>query len=461
MVIAGEPSGDLLAAELVKALRTELAGAEPQPATDFQPLHNTLEPKFFGAGGPCMAQAGVELAFDMTTHAVVGLIEVLKNYRKFKKLFDQLVQLALDRQPDAIICVDFSGFNSRFGAAIKRYVRARRGPFSNWNPKLIQYVSPQVWASREGRAQKMARDFDLLLSIFPFEKEWYATHASRLNVKYVGHPMLDRYVSLSASPLPSDGRGLRGEGSGDYRGVNGESNALTGEREYGYAPAPGPFETDVSQPSSPQPAPPLRGGEGEARGLPLVLLLPGSRAGELRRHLAVIYEASRIIASKQSVRFQMCLPNQSLADQAAEFDWPANTTVQVGGLTESLSQADLAIASTGTVTMECAYFGVPTVAMYKTSWSTYEIGKRIIKVNFLAMPNLLAGDAIYPEFIQHAATPANISRAAVDFLENSPRREATRLKLAKVIGLLGGPGANQRAACAIVNLLAEKTSVGA
>ena len=110
--------------------------------------------------------------------------------------------------------------------------------------------------------------------------------------------------------------------------------------------------------------------------------------------------------------------------------------------------------------MECAYFGVPTVAMYKTSWSTYEIGKRIIKVNFLAMPNLLAGNAIYPEFIQHAATPANISRAALDFLENSPRREATRLKLAKVVRLLGGLGANQRAARAIVNLLTDEPSVG-
>ena len=417
MVIAGEPSGDLLAAELVKALRVELSEAESQPTNDYQPLHTTLEPRFFGAGGPCMAQAGVELAFDMTTYAVVGLIEVLKNYLTFKRLFDQLVQLALDRQPDAIICVDFSGFNSRFGAAIKKYVRAHRGPFSNWEPKLIQYVSPQVWASREGRARQLARDFDLLLSIFPFEKEWYGTHASRLNVEYVGHPMLDRYASLPPSPPPFDGRGVRGEGPGYYKG-----------------------------------------GEGETRALPLVLLLPGSRAGELRRHLPVIYEASRIVASKQSVRFRMCLPNQSLADQAAAFDRPPNTTVQVAGLTESLGEAELAIASTGTVTMECAYFGVPTVAIYKTSWSTYEIGKRIIKVNYLAMPNLLAGDAIYPEFIQHAATPANLARAALDFLENSPRREATRLKLAKVIRLLGGPGASQRAARAIVNLLAKKPS---
>src|SRR6266481_6115057 len=161
MVIAGEPSGDLLAAELVTSLRRELIQAEVQPTNDFQQLHSGLEPRFFGAGGPCMARAGVELAFDMTAHAVVGLIEVLKNYRKFKTLFDRLVRLAIEREPDVIVCVDFSGFNRRFGHAIKNYVRARRGPFNNWAPKLVQYVSPQVWASRQGRARQMAKDFHL------------------------------------------------------------------------------------------------------------------------------------------------------------------------------------------------------------------------------------------------------------------------------------------------------------
>jgi len=404
MVIAGEPSGDFLAAELIQALRRELTQTASALTNDAQPLHTNLEPRFFGAGGPRMAEAGAELAFDMTAHAVVGLIEVLKNYPKFKKLFNQLVQVALDRQPDAIICVDFSGFNRRFAHAIKRYVRARRGPFFNWEPLLIQYVSPQVWASREGRARQMADDLDLLLSIFPFEKEWYAKHAPNLRVEYVGHPMLDRY---------------------------------NGTPPVGVAEAP---ERNGSVP----------------RDTRLVLLLPGSRAGELRRHLPVLQRCSELIAPKQVVRFRICLPNPALAAQAETFRWPANTIIQVGGLAESLRQADLAIASTGTVTMECAFFGVPTVTLYKTSWSTYQIGKRIIQVNFLAMPNLLAGDAIYPEFIQHAATPENIARAALDFLENPPRRDATRAKLAKVMRMLGNPGATQRAAHAIIQLMRER-----
>src|SRR5437667_12906644 len=123
MLIAGEASGDLLAAELVRALRQELADAEAVPTTDFQPLYTSLEPRFFGAGGPRMAAAGVELAFDLTQHAVIGLSDVLENYLKFRRLFHQLLKLAIEEQPDAIIGVDFGGFNLRFAKAIKNHVR--------------------------------------------------------------------------------------------------------------------------------------------------------------------------------------------------------------------------------------------------------------------------------------------------------------------------------------------------
>ena len=161
MVVAGEPSGDLLAADLVRALREELAAAEAETSGFSQPLHASLAPRFFGAGGPAMAREGVELLFDMTRHAVVGHSDALKKLLTFRRLLHRLVDAAIERQPHAIICVDFSGFNLRLARAIRKAVARRRGPFFNWDPKIIQFVSPQVWASRPGRARWLACYVDL------------------------------------------------------------------------------------------------------------------------------------------------------------------------------------------------------------------------------------------------------------------------------------------------------------
>ena len=174
MLIAGDPSGDMLAAELVSALREKVLAQTAHDSADVQPLQTALAPRFFGAGGPKMAAAGVEQVFDLTQHSVIGFAEVLKNLGKFKRLFKQLLQVAIERQPDVIIGVDYGGFNLRFAKAIKAHVCANRGAFKNWNPKIVQFVSPQVWASRAGRAYTLAENHDLLLSIFPFEKAWYA-----------------------------------------------------------------------------------------------------------------------------------------------------------------------------------------------------------------------------------------------------------------------------------------------
>jgi lipid-A-disaccharide synthase len=411
MLIAGEASGDLLAAELVQNLRQELSDAEAQPTQDYQPLCTSLAPRFFGAGGPRMETAGVELAFDMTAHSVIGLSDVLKNYFKFRRLFVQLFRLALDREPDAIICVDFSGFNRRFGHAIKNYVRARQDWFHDWNPKLIQYVSPQVWASREGRAYQMAKDFDLLLSIFPFEKDWYARRVPQLPVEFVGNPIIDRYSSA-------------------HRKV--------------------PNEEVESQ----------RFGDSQSAASSKVVLLPGSRPSELTRHVPVILGAwEKIVAARSDLSALMILPNETLAEQARSFALPAKVTVQTGGLADSLKQAALAIASTGTVTMECAYFGVPTVALYKTSWATYEVGKRIVTVSYLAMPNLLAGEPIFPEFIQNAATANNIAGASLALLEDQKRRTHVRSRLAQIVESLGSPGGSRRAAQDILRLLSTESSL--
>ena len=378
MLIAGEASGDLLAAELVSALREQSSI-----------LHPPSSPVFFGAGGTKMAAAGVELAFDLTQHSVIGISDVLKNILKFRRLFNQLLALAIERKPDVIIGVDYGGFNLRFGQAVKKYVR--ENPFSKWDPKIVQFVSPQVWASRPGRADKLARDYDLLLSIFPFEKDWYAKRVPKLRVEFVGHPMVERM-----------------------------------QKE----------ELRMQKKSA----------------APTVLLLPGSRKSELQRHLPPMLAALKTIQEKlTAARAKMVLPNPALVTLAKSLG-ATNLEIQIGELPWALAEADVALASTGTVTMECAFFGVPTVTLYKTSWLTYQIAKRIVTVKSLTMPNLLAGETVYPEFIQSEATPENLSRAALELLQDETRRTKIKSQLAKIIASLGEPGAAGRAAAAILGL---------
>ena len=377
LLIAGEPSGDLLASELVTALRDAMPGAQ-----------------FTGAGGPRMAAAGVELAVDMMKHAMVG-IPTIGKYFALRRLSHELLALARERKVDAIIGVDYGGFNLRFGHLVKEHVRNNQ--YANWNPKLVQFVSPQVWASRPGRARQLEADYDLLLSIFPFEKEWYAKRAPKLRVEFVGHPLVDRIRKPKTERQKTD-------------------------------------ETTV-------------------------LLLPGSRKSELYRHLPVMLGALEYIRGQvPGVQAKMVLPNDQMKKRVAHARLghvgAADMEILVGSVPEELAGADLAITKTGTVTMECAFFGVPAVTIYKKSLLGLAIDLGIITVKSLTMPNLMAGEAVYPEFLAEAATPENVALAALRLLRDEPRRQHIKSKLASVVESLGEPGASRRAAAAILNLFA-------
>ncbi|HNU99635.1 MAG: lipid-A-disaccharide synthase [Verrucomicrobia bacterium] len=388
MLVAGETSGDLLGAELVSALRRS-PGWQAWPH----------EPRVFGAGGPLMRAAGVDIALDLTRHAVVGLAEVVRRALEFRRLLQSLVDLACARQPDLLVGIDFSAFNRRLVRALRRRLAAQTGVFHNWRPRFVQYVSPQVWASRPRRAYGLARDYDLLLCLFSFEKEWYARRVPKLAVEWVGHPLLDRHATRLARPRASP----------------------------------------PASPSDP----------------PTILLLPGSRVGELQAHLPVLLGAVERLRAGLRARFQLVLPNpglRPLAERLGARDGP-DFAVQVGGLAEALDGATVAIASTGTVTLECALYGVPTVTFYKTSWTTYQFAKRLVTVAYAAMPNLLANAPVFPEFIQHAATPDNLADAARALLTDPARRNQIGQRLAQVVGSLGGPGASDRAAAAILGIL--------
>ena len=414
MLVAGEASGDQLAAELVTALRNQLP-----------------EASYFGAGGAGMSAAGVELVQEMSQLAVVGVTDVLAKLFELRRLMRKLLTLAIQRQPDVIIGVDYGGFNLRLGHAIKEYVRGN--PFSKWNPRLVQFVSPQVWASRPGRAQRLARDYDLLLSIFPFERAWYAERAPGLRVEFVGHPMVGRFPRNDLLGPPRD------------------------ELQFTHP-------TDGSAPLPNRP--------------PRIVLLPGSRKSELRRHLPPLLDALELIKTQLRASSpnpdpsnrdlvvrepgrepaspfvaKMVLPSHALSALAGQLALPpANFEIQIGGLTQALAQADIALAKTGTVTMECAFFGVPTVTLYKGSWLNYQIAKRLITVKTFTMPNLLANEEVYPEFLQYELTGQNLARAALDLLQNEARRRKIKAQLAGIIASLGEPGASRRAAKAILSL---------
>jgi lipid-A-disaccharide synthase len=369
MVIAGEVSGDALAAELVRALRG-MRGLE--------------EAQFFGAGGPKMAAAGVELAFDLTKDSVIGVSAAVGKFFLFRERMAALLRLATERRPDVVLLVDFSFFNHLFAQKLRAAARSVAG----WNPKIVKYVSPQVWASRPKRADRMARDFDLLLSIFPFEKEWFRKRAPELRVEFVGHPLVERYGEVERA----------------------EAATKT------------------------------------------VLLLPGSRRKELEKHLPPMLESIREMRTKADFHCRMVLPSQALAELARMMDAFDGIEVEVGNLPERLQEATVAIASSGTVTMECAFFRTPTVVIYKTSALTYFVAKKVVTVKWLAMPNILADETIFPEFIQGDATGPNLARAALDLLNNPERRSVIKAKLDAVIRSLGAPGASGRAAALIAEL---------
>ena len=385
LLIAGEASGDTLGAELIKAMRAEPGGDEID---------------FIGAGGPQMEAAALRPEFDLSEHAVVGIWEVLKNYFKFRRLFRHLLELATQREPDIIVLIDYPGFNLRFAKAIRRYNAAGGGACREWQPKIICYVAPQLWAGKDGRVHQIANDIDLMLSIFPFEKDWYAERVPEFPVELVGHPLVDRF------PLAKPG-----------------SQSV-------------PLDPDLFTEQ------------------PTVLLLPGSRRREIDKHLPVMLEAAVIFSEKIKTRLRMVLPSGEM-HELAKRHIPTGTEIdtQVGGLANALGRASLAIASSGTVTMECAWFRVPTVVLYKTSPLTYSLGRMFLKVPYLAMPNLLAGEELFPEFLQSEANADNLATASLRLLRDKAERTRSLDGLSLVAAKLGKSGAATRAAQAVLRTL--------
>ena len=349
MFIAGEASGDAHAAALIAALREREPGLQ-----------------VFGAGGVKMQAAGMELVLDLTEHAVVGIVGVLKKYREFRRMFFELVRLAEEREPDAVVLVDYPGFNLRFAKQMKQ-----RGI------KVIYYISPQLWAWHASRSKQIERDVALMLTIFPFEKDWYAKHAPKLHAEFAGNPMAERFADN--------------------------------------------LESRIRNPK-------------------LVLLLPGSRVEEVERIFPVMKDVVNQMPG--DIEFVAAAVDERTAAMMRH----PQVRVEVGSSQRWMGEAALAITASGTATMECAFLGCLMVVVYKVNWLTYLVGRLLVRVSWLAMPNVIANRTIVPEFIQHDAQPERIAAAAGELLRDAEKRATMQRELAAVVRSLGGRGAGGRAA---------------
>lgn len=369
LIVAGDPSGDLVASQLVSSLKK-------------------LEPGLFvtGVGGALLEKVSDRFLANIVHRHALGFAISPRTILHFRKILNGVIIPEIKRNPpDAVIPVDFYGFNSRVAEAAKKMGRP-----------VFYYASPQFWASRSYRADKLRPFVDLFLCLFPFELDFYRKR--NIPAQFVGHPILDFLPRM-----------------------------------------------DPDQP---------------LRIEPNVGLLPGSRPGEIRRHLPVMVEACDKIATVcPGTRFLVfTVPNvpRQLYHDILGTDKPSRCLIELiqDENYSWRSQLDLAITASGMETLENALLGIPMVVMYKTNWITYCIGRAIIKIPYLGMPNLLAGRKIVPEFIQWEATGDNIALPILQWMKDPPARKALRRELLALREKFGGCGASDRAARAILEKVA-------
>jgi len=343
--------------------------------------------RILGLGGPAMEKAGVELVVSQRELAVGGLFEVLRDLGRIVSAWRRMVRALAESKPDLVILVDSPDFNLPLAKRAKRA-----------GVPVLYYVSPQVWAWRRGRIRRIAKRVDRLAVIFPFEPAVYA--GTGLAVDFVGHPLVDRLAPLASA---EDRAALR--------------RAL---------------------------------GLDEAR--PLVLLLPGSRRNEVRTTLPLQLEAAAALHARDprvgfAVAVAPSIERAAIDEGIRATKLPAllDLAVLEGRTHEAIRAADVALAKPGTGTLEIALLGTPLVVTARVNRLTAFLIRRLVRVSSYTMPNLIAGRAVVPEFLQEDADPVRIADALLALLAG-PARATQLAGLAGVREALGAGGAARRAA---------------
>ena len=338
-IVVGEVSGDTLGAKLIRRFREQGIDAE-----------------FEGIGGPQMIAEGFKSYYPMDILSVMGIVEVLKDIKKLFAVRDGLVETWTNNPVDIFVGIDAPDFNLRLSKTIKQ---------KNLPIKTVQYVSPSVWAWRQGRVHGIKASIDLVLCLFPFEKAFYQKF--QVNSAFVGHPL--------ASQLPLENP------------INDAKQALG---------------LDLTQKH--------------------IALLPGSRRGEIERLAPLVLDAAQLLYKKYP-NYVFLIPaiNDARKQQIDEIlkQYPEQLRSQIHLLentgTESkigrmvMDASDIVALASGTATLEAMLLHRPMVTFYKLNWLTYHVVKFMIKIPYYSLPNIVAGKKVIQELIQNDATPEKLA----------------------------------------------------
>mgnify|MGYP003632433764 FL=1 len=374
-IIAGEASGDILGAGLIRSLRTRYPNA-----------------RFVGIGGDEMIAEGFHSLVPMERLSIMGLVEVLGRIRELFSIRSRLLSYFFATPPDVVIGIDSPDFT----LAIERRCREAGIP-------SVHYVSPSVWAWRQKRIFKIAKSVDLMLTLLPFEARFYEEH--QVPVAFVGHPLADR-IPL----IPETGKARQDLGLDDN--------------------------------------------------VPLLAILPGSRAGEVERLGTLFLEAARWIQAKRP-DVQLVIPcvNREREKQVRDLIEALEVKLQVsivrGRSREVMAASDVVLLASGTATLEAMLLKKPMVVGYRLSNLSYALISRLVKVPHVSLPNLLSKQPLVPELLQDDATPESLGSAVLERLENQQERDRLVEAFTELHHTLR-QGADEKAAQAISRLIEEK-----
>lgn len=383
-LMAGEASGDVLGAGLMRALKTRTDGRV----------------RFAGLGGDAMAAEGLDSVFPISEMAVMGIVEIIPKAPMLLRRVWQTADDAWTRRPLAVVSIDSKAFTMR----VQKILHRRRAKAGGEGPKLIHWVPPTVWAWRPGRARSIARHLDHLMTLFPFEPPYFEAHG--LETTFVGHP--------AAGQPAGNGAAFRGR-----------------------------FRLP--------------------KGAPVLGVMPGSRPGEVRRLLPVFREVvARLAGRYQSL--QVVIPTVPLVAETIREEtrnWRAPVTVVEDSRYkyDAFAACTVALAASGTVTLELTLAGVPTVVAYRVNAVSAAIARRLIDPEAIVLTNKLLERRVIPQFIQDDCTPDRLT-VAVERLFDDPRARAEQGAASEAVRRLltaDGEDPSMRAAGTVLRVAGVRT----